>query len=64
MIWLYLRWKEATAIIVLIACVGFIAFVNIKFQDVNRRVNSGFSPDWECTPTGKGSVCIKKPGSN
>jgi len=49
-------------LLALLIIVGVLAILAVYLPNFLQQ-NSGFGPDWDCTPQAKGGpICIKKPG--
>lgn len=56
-----LGWRDVPGLLFVAIIVVVSLFVTFKYP--NWHVPSGFGPEWQCSPTGRGgpSFCIKKP---
>jgi hypothetical protein len=54
-------WRDLPGFLLVAAIIIGWLFVTFKYLDWHKP--SGFGPEWQCSPTGKGGpdFCVKKP---
>ena len=56
--------RDIPAILLAVAVVAVLVYANLKYPDWKKP--SGFGPEWQCSPSGRGGpdFCMKKPAAD